>query len=60
MRSRESITTSESECTIKRLKLSELELWKRKAKALDEALEYLQGRASTEEGLRVQFILERA
>lgn len=42
---------------VKRLKLSEMEEWKRKAARLDEAVEYLNGRMDNERLLVVYRIL---
>jgi hypothetical protein len=45
---------------VKRLSLKELEEWKAKAKALDEALEYLRGRVDCDQCMKVEGILRRA
>lgn len=45
---------------VKRLSLNEMETWKRKAAAFDDALKYLDGRASTDEGVTVLRILKEA
>lgn len=45
---------------VKRLALKELETWKRKAAACDEALEYLRGRAYSQEAQEVERILRAA
>lgn len=41
----------------KRLRLAELEMWKAKAAALDEAIAYLQGRMDNEKLIKVNRIL---
>lgn len=43
-----------------KLKLAELELWKRKAVACDAALAYLEGREHSEDGFAVLQILSEA
>lgn len=45
--------------TVKRLSLKELEEWKAKAKALDEAVEWLEGRRDAEKLITVYDILTR-
>lgn len=44
---------------VKRLKLSELVLWKRKAAAFDEALAYIP-KCQSEDAIRIELILRRA
>lgn len=46
--------------TVKRLSLKEMETWKRKAAAFDDALKCLDGRASTDESVNVLRILKQA